>query len=220
MLYIISTPIGNLSDISLRASDTLKKCSLILAEDSRISRKLLDFLGIKDKKIVSFYDDIEEKKIPEIIRFLEDDMNIALISDAGTPLLSDPGYQLIKKCQQKNLAFTAVPGPSAIINALVLSGLRVDKFCFVGFMPKKISKRKEKLQNIKSFDGSKIVFESARRLVDLLETIEELYGSDCQVAVCREMTKIYEKVTRGRVDQVKDMVKLANGRGEVTVVFI
>ena len=220
MLYIISTPIGNLSDIGLRASDTLRKCSLILAEDSRISRRLLDFLGIKTKKIISFYDDVEEKKIPEIVKLLEDGSDIALISDAGTPLLSDPGYQLIKKCQQKGLALTAIPGPSAIINALVLSGLRVDKFCFVGFLPKKINKRKEKLQKLKSFDGSKIVFESARRLVNLLEIIEELYGFDCQVAVCREMTKIHENVIRGGVGQVKDIIKLADDRGEVTVVFI
>ena len=220
MLSIVSTPIGNLGDIGARAVDTLKTADVILTEDTRVSRKLLDYLGIKAKKLMAFYDEIEDRVSNQVLELLGQGKQVVLISDAGTPLLSDPGFKLIKKCQQEGIKYTAIPGPSAVINALVLSGLRVDKFCFVGFMPKKESKKKEKLADLKSFDGSKIVFESARRLTSLLDDIKEVFGDKTQVAVCREMTKMYEEVLKGQINEVRNKVISGDQRGEVTVVFI
>ncbi len=220
MLLVVSTPIGNLGDISIRAIDALKKADIILAEDTRVSKKLLDSLGIKNKKMMAFYDEVEERVTSKVISLLKQGTEVALISDAGTPLLSDPGFKLIQKCWQENIKYSAIPGPSAVINALILSGLRVDKFCFVGFVPKKAGKRKQKLADLKSFDGSKILFESAKRLNDLLNDIEEVFGNKTQVAICWEMTKMHEEVIKGQIDQVKSMVANGDQRGEVTVVFI
>ncbi len=220
MLYIVSTPIGNLKDISLRAIEVLEEADVILAEDSRVTRKLLDFLKIKNKKIIPYYEEIEDRKNFEIIKMLVEGKNIALVSDAGTPLLSDPGYKLITMCRKEKIEYTTLPGPSAVTNALVLSGLPCSSFCYIGFLPKRPGKRLEKLKQYTDFKGTKVVFESARRIVRLLEEIEEVYGENTSVSVCVEMTKKFESVESGKVCDVKKIFENKTTKGEMTVVFI
>jgi len=220
MLYIVSTPIGNLKDISLRAIEVLGKVDVVLAEDSRVSRKLLDFLKIRGKKIIPYYEEIEDRKNSEIVQMLFQGKNIALVSDAGTPLLSDPGYKLIRMCRKEKIEYTVIPGPSAVINALVLSGLPTSSFCYIGFLPRKPGKRLEKLKQYTNVKGSKVVFESARRIVRLLKEIEQAYGKNTSVSVCVEMTKKFENVESGLVADVRKIFKNKTSKGEMTVVFI
>jgi 16S rRNA (cytidine1402-2'-O)-methyltransferase len=218
MLYIIATPIGNLGDISLRGLETLERVKYLLCEDTRNTGLLLQNLGIKNKpKFISFYDEVEEQKIPEIINLLKEGAEIGLVSDAGTPIISDPGFKLIKKCQEIGLKYTSVAGASAVINALVLSGMPSGRFCFLGFLPKKSGERKKILENYKKFDGTKIVYESPFRIEKLLNDIKEIYGKDLKISLCREMTKKFEEVINGTVDEV--LKKIKNIKGEFVVVF-
>ncbi|MEI8067816.1 MAG: 16S rRNA (cytidine(1402)-2'-O)-methyltransferase [Candidatus Shapirobacteria bacterium] len=211
MLYIISTPIGNLGDISLRALETLEKVSILLCEDTRNTGLLLAKLGIKNKpKLISFYDEVEEQKIPEIIRLLESGNQVALVTDAGTPIISDPGFKLIKKCRDLGIPYTALPGACALINALVLSGLPAGRFMFLGFLPKKDGERLKLLEKYKEFDGSKIIYESPFRTKKLEEQIKQVYGENTQIAIIREMTKKFEEI----LPKVDKEIK-----GEVVVIF-
>jgi len=219
MLYIVSTPIGNLSDISLRAIEVLKNCDVILAEDSRQSRKLLDFLKIKGKKIEPYYEQVEEQKLAMVAGMLEKNMEVVLLTDAGTPLVSDPGFKLVNMCRKKDYQLTAIPGPVAAINALVLSGFPMDKFIFLGFLPKKKGKRIKILEEYKT-KGAKVVYESPKRLMELLKNIEEVYGRNSRICVCREMTKKFEEVKIDLVDELLEYYEGKSSKGEITVVFI
>jgi len=145
---------------------------------------------------------------------------IALVSDAGTPLLSDPGYKLITSCRKEKIEYTVIPGPSAVINALLLSGLPTSSFCYIGFLPKRSGKRLEKLKRYADFKGTKVVFESAKRIVKLLKEIELVYGKDTSVSVCIEMTKKFESVESGFVADVRKIFETKTSKGEMTVVFI
>ena len=212
MLYIISTPIGNLRDIALRAIDILTYVDILLCEDTRKSGLLLKELGIKNKpELVSFYDEVEAQKIPEIIKWLESGKKVGLVSDAGTPLLSDPGWLLLKRCQEKGIPYTAVPGASAVINGLVLSGLPMGRFSYLGFLPKKSGDRRKILEQYKNIEGSKVVYESPLRVEKLIEEIKDIYGEKTEIRIIREMTKKFEEVKK---DWDGDT------RGEVVVVFI
>ena len=212
MLYIISTPIGNLRDIALRAIDILTYVDILLCEDTRKSGLLLKELGIKNKpELVSFYDEVEAQKIPEIIKWLESGKKVGLVSDAGTPLLSDPGWLLLKRCQEKGIPYTAVPGASAVINGLVLSGLPMGRFAYLGFLPKKNGDRRKILEQYKNIEGSKVVYESPLRVEKLIEEIKDIYGEKTEIRIIREMTKKFEEVKK---DWDGDT------RGEVVVVFI
>lgn len=211
MLYIISTPIGNLKDISLRALETLEKVSILLCEDTRNTGLLLKNLGIKNKpKFISFYDEVEEQKIPEIIKYLENGNEVGLVTDAGTPIISDPGWKLVKKCRDLGIIYTALPGACALINALVLSGMSAGRFMFLGFLPKKDGERLKVLEKYKEFDGTKIVYESPFRTRKLEEQIKKVYGENIQIAIIREMTKKFEEI----LPSVKKDIK-----GEVVVIF-
>lgn len=212
MLYIISTPIGNLGDIGLRAIETLGKIEVLLCEDTRITGGLLQKLGIKNKpRLVSFYDETEERKIPEVLNLLEERKEVGLVSDAGTPLLSDPGWKLINKCRQLGLKYTAVPGASAVVNAVVLAGLPCGRFSFLGFLPKKTGERKKILERYKGIDGAKVIYESPFRVERLVSEIKEIYGEKTKIRICREMTKKFEEVA-------EDLTKKKE-KGEVVVVF-
>lgn len=211
MLYIVATPIGNLGDISLRALETLEKVDYLLCEDTRNTGLLLVNLGVKNKpKFISFYDEVEEQKIPEVIKLLQDGSEIALVTDAGTPIISDPGWKLIKKCRNLGINYTSIPGPCAAINALVLSGIPAGRFVFLGFLPKKDGERLKVLKKYKEFDGAKIVYESPFRVKKLEEQIKKVYGDDVQIAITREMTKKFEEV----VSTIEKEPK-----GEMTVIF-
>ena len=211
MLYIIATPIGNLGDITLRALETLEKVSVLLCEDTRNTGLLLINLGIKNKpKLISFYDEVEEQKIPEVIKLLQDGNEIALVTDAGTPIISDPGWKLIKKCRNLGIKYTSLPGACAAINSLVLSGIPAGRFVFLGFLPKKEGERLKILEKYKEFDGAKIVYESPFRVQKLEEQIKKVYGDQVQIAITREMTKKFEEVLPTINKEPK---------GEITVIF-
>jgi len=208
MLFIISTPIGNLGDISKRAIETLESLDVLLCEDTR--NNIINKLGLKNKpELISFYDEVEEQKMPQIIKLLEEGKNVGLVTDAGTPIISDPGWKLIKKCQKLGIKYTAIPGACAAINALVLSGLPSGRFCFLGFLPKKDGERKKILEKYKNIDGAKIVYESPFRVRKLVEEIKSIYGDNAEIKICREMTKKFEEVS-GEVTSEK---------GEMVVVF-
>lgn len=211
MLYLIATPIGNLGDITFRALEVLEKVEYLLCEDTRNTGLLLVNLGIKNKpKFISFYDEVEEQKIPEIIKLLQNGSEIALVTDAGTPIVSDPGWKLIKKCRNLGIPYTSLPGPCAAINALVLSGIPAGRFVFLGFLPKKDGERLKILEKYKEFDGAKIIYESPFRIQKLEEQIKKVYGDKVQIAIIREMTKKFEEVLSTIEKEPK---------GEITVVI-
>ena len=211
MLYIIATPIGNLKDITLRALETLEKVEYLLCEDTRNTGLLLSNLGVKNKpKLISFYDEVEDQKIPEVANLLEQNKNVGLVTDAGTPIISDPGWKLVKKCHKLGISYTSLPGPCAGINGAVLSGLPVGRFCFLGFLPKKDGERRKILEKYKEIDGSKIVYESPFRVKKLENQIREVYGQEVTIRIVREMTKKFEEI----LESVKNPVK-----GEITVIF-
>lgn len=220
MLFIAATPIGNLGDITLRAMEVLEKVDFLLCEDTRNTGLLLANLGIKNKpKLISFYDEVEEQKIPEVVQLLEEGKDVALVTDAGTPVISDPGWKLIKKCKEKNIEYTSLPGASALINALVLSGMAAGRFSFLGFLPKKTGERIKVLEKYKQFDGTKIVYESPFRLIKLIEEIILVNDSDVKVSVCREMTKKFEEIINGTATEVLSVLGKKNIKGELVVIF-
>jgi len=211
MLYIVATPIGNMKDITLRAIDTFESIDVLLCEDTRRTSLLLKELKIANKpKLLSFYDEVERQKIPQIIEMLKEGLEIALVTDAGTPLLSDPGWLLVKKCQEMGLKYTSVPGPSALINALILAGLPMGRFSYLGFLPKKDGERKKILEKFKQVEGSKIVYESPLRSEKLIDEIKLVYGEKVEIKILREMTKKFEEIKSDWDGEL---------RGEVVIVF-
>ncbi len=216
MLYLVSTPIGNLEDIALRALRVLKEVDLILAEDTRKTGLLLKHFGIKNN-LISFYEHNEEKRIPWIIKQLQENKDIALVSNAGTPTISDPGYKLVRACREKNIAVTCVGGTSSLIAALSLSSLPHQRFVFLGYFPRKPSERKRLIERIKDWDLTLVFFESPYRIVSSLEFLAENLGN-CQVSLARELTKKFEEVIEGKIEEAIAHLKTAKIRGEFTVI--
>ncbi len=202
-LYIVATAIGNLKDISLRAIEVLKDVDLILCEDTRVSGKLLNTYDIS-KKLVAVNDFNEEARVSESILNLKLGKNMALISDAGTPLVSDPGYKLVREAIKNHIIVDSIPGPSAAITALTLSGLPPDKFFFAGYLSKKDGKRKKQLEDVKKIkeisSNTTIIYESPFRVLKTLNDIREIFG-DVDIAVCRELTKLHEETRREKVSE-------------------
>ena len=201
MLYLICTPIGNLNDLSLRSINTLKEVDCIYAEDTRVSAKLFQHFKIS-RKSLQFHEHNEIKQIVEITKALLEGLDIAIMSDAGAPLISDPGYPLIQKCIELDLEFTVLPGPSSVINAILLSGIPSHQFTFCGFMPRPVLSRKKVAAEIKKSGISHVFFESAKRLPKTLEIFLEVLDANTQVSICREMTKEYESIYRGSLDEI------------------
>ncbi len=209
MLYLIATPIGNLKDITLRAIETLEQIDVLLCEDTRKTGLLLQTLKIGNKpKLVSFYDEVEQQKIPQVIEMLKEGLEVGLVTDAGTPLISDPGWLLVKKCQELGLSYTALPGACAVINAAVLSGLPIQRFCFLGFLPKKENDKRKLVEKYKSFEGVKIVYEAGNRVDESVKIIQEVMGEKCEVRVIREMTKKFEEIKQNASGDEKGEVVL------------
>ena len=217
MLYMVSTPIGNLKDITLRALEVLQGVNTILAEDTRRAGILLKHYGIK-KPVLSFHDHNKVFRTKKVLSLLKDGKECALISEAGTPGISDPGFYLIRACVDRGLPFTVLPGPSAVINALVLSGLPTDTFYFAGFLSPKKGKRRRQLEELSQLATTLIFFESPHRIVETLEDIKDYFGEK-RIALVREMTKVYEEVVRGKPTEVLDTVKGATLKGEFTIVI-
>lgn len=219
-LYIVSTPIGNLEDITLRALETLKKVDLVLAEDTRRSGVLLNHYSIK-KPFLSFHEHNEEERTPEVLKNLEEGKDIALISDAGTPTLADPGFKLVRECVRKRISVYSVPGPSSILAALVTSGLPTDSFSFIGYVPKKEGKRKaffEKIARLADLKTTVIFFESPYRLVRTLKELNTIFPEK-EVVIARELTKIHEEFIRGKVKDLLEKFEGKSTKGEITILL-
>ncbi|MBS4169141.1 16S rRNA (cytidine(1402)-2'-O)-methyltransferase [Parachlamydia sp. AcF125] len=217
MLYLIATPIGNLEDITLRALRLLKECELILCEDTRQSAILLNHYEIV-KPLKSFHKFNESAQEQEILAALHTGVKIALISDAGTPSISDPGYRLVEKCVAKGVKVVSIPGPCAAIAALACSGLPTDLFQFCGFLPRKSEELKKTLQKILPYEGTTICYESPHRLLDFLKTMHTL-APQRQLVVARELTKKFEEVCRGTAQALLAHWELHPLKGEVVVMI-
>lgn len=216
-LYIVSTPIGNLADITFRAIETLKAVNVIACEDTRHTRILTERYGIK-KPLVSFYSHNQVRKADVIIDRLKEGQNVALVSDAGTPGISDPGYVLIKAALDAGIRVEAIPGPSALITALVVSGKPTNKFVFEGFLSNKSSQRRKRLIALKEEERTIILYESPHRILKMLKDIEEIMG-DRDIVVIRELTKKFEEIKRGKAGQIREYFEHKGVKGEFVVVL-
>jgi len=216
ILYICGTPIGNLEDITLRALKILKEVNLIAAEDTRHTLKLLNHYQI-NTKITSYYEYNKFKKAPYLVEILKNGQDIALVSDAGMPGISDPGYVLIDLALKNNIKIIPVPGVSALITALVVSGLPTDKFVFEGFLPRKIKERKRYFKSIENEERTIIFYETPHRLKKALKDMLEILG-DRKVVIARELTKLYEEIIRGKLSQVLTEISTKEVKGEITLI--
>lgn len=217
VLYVVATPIGNLDDMTHRAEKILRDADAILCEDTRHSGKLLQHYGIK-QPLVSLHEHNERERVAAVLRRLEQGQKLALISDAGTPLISDPGYVLVREARAAGHAVIPVPGASAVITALSAAGLPTDRFCFEGFLPPKSAARRERLQGLSAETRTLVFYESPRRLADMLNDVADIMGEDRAVVVARELTKLHEEFLRGSARELAD--KLQDGiKGECVVMI-
>ncbi|SEM98834.1 16S rRNA (cytidine1402-2'-O)-methyltransferase [bacterium A37T11] len=215
MLYLVPTPIGNLEDITLRALRILKEVDFILAEDTRTSAPLLKHFGI-DKKLFAHHQHNEHKAVNEIVRFLKEGKTIALISDAGTPAISDPGFLLVRETIKNGLPVSCLPGPTAFVPALAASGLPTDRFCFEGFLPVKKG-RQTRLKSLVNEDRTMIFYESPYRILKTLEEFIGVFGEERLASVSREISKIYEETIRGSLGVVKEYFENNIVKGEFVI---
>jgi 16S rRNA (cytidine1402-2'-O)-methyltransferase len=217
ILYIVSTPIGNREDITLRALRILKEVDLIAAEDTRHTLLLLRHFGIQTP-LTSYFEGNELKKKEFILSKLKQGDRIALVSDAGTPGISDPGFRLIQTAIENQIPIIPIPGPSAVITALSVSGLPTDAFLFKGFLPHKSKKRKDLLQQLEGIRETLIFYESPHRLSETLNDIFDLLG-DREMVLTRELTKVYEEVLRGKLSEIQTLIRDRKLKGEITLVI-
>jgi len=214
-LYLVPTPIGNLEDITLRALRILKEVDLVLAEDTRTSAPMLKHFDIH-QKVFSHHQHNEHQSSGEIIRFLKEGKNIALISDAGTPAISDPGFYLVREAIKNEIAVECLPGPTAFVPALVNSGFPTDRFCFEGFLPLKKG-RQTRYKLLAQEDRTIILYESPHRLLKTLEEMATYFGAERQISVSRELTKMFEETVRGTVGEVKAYFETHPLKGEFVI---
>ncbi|MBC7327090.1 16S rRNA (cytidine(1402)-2'-O)-methyltransferase [bacterium] len=216
-LFVVATPIGNLQDITLRALDVLKSVDLVVAEDTRKALALLSHYNIR-KPVLSLHRHSPGRRIEEIVRELKGGKKIALISEAGTPGISDPGEELVRRCGEEGIDTVPIPGASALTAALSISGLPTRSFLFFSFPSRKRSKRKKLLEELKEYPHTLVFFESPHRIKETLEDILEIMG-DRKVVICREMTKLYEEIYRGMVSEALNWLAQKEIKGEFTVVL-
>jgi 16S rRNA (cytidine1402-2'-O)-methyltransferase len=217
-LYIVATPIGNLKDITLRALEVLKGADLIVCEDTRVTAKLLSHYGIR-KPTLSYNDHNGQERRPKIIEALTDGKAVALVSDAGTPLISDPGYKLVREITERGIYVTALPGASSVLAALCLSSLPTDRFMFAGFLPAKKEACRKEIQSVAGVVSTLVFFESARRLPEALDILQDVLGNR-QAAVVREITKLYEESRRGSLKDLQEFYGTHGApKGEVVIII-
>lgn len=220
-LYVVATPIGNLNDMTFRAVDTLKKVIFILAEDTRETSKLLQRYEI-DTQMVSYRDQNHERMIVKVIEKLDMGLDLALVSDCGTPLISDPGYRLVRDLRERGYEVLAIPGPSAVISALSVSGLATDRFTFFGFLPKSDVRREKLLKEYLNLDSTLVFYESPNRMLKLLNTLKKVFG-DVNVSVARDITKMREAYFFGNISKVVEDLNVNdfenNPHGEYVVML-
>lgn len=219
VLYIVATPIGNLDDIGARATEVLRSVELIAAEDTRHSRKLLDRIGV-GARLLSYHEHNETERSGEILRRLEAGDSVALISDAGTPLISDPGYRLVRAARAAGIRISPIPGPSSVITALSAAGLPTDRFHFFGFLPARSDERGKRLREMRKLAGTLVLFESSHRIVALLDQIDEIFAARPMV-LAKEMTKRHENFLTGVASELRTRIdaepELAKGEFVVLI---
>ncbi len=216
-LILIPTPIGNLGDITLRAIQALKECSYLLAEDTRVTGKLLNHLEIK-KPIKSYHNANEHKVVDQMVNLIASESLVGMVTDAGTPAISDPGFLLVKACLEAGIDIECLPGPTAFVPALVASGLPNESFVFEGFLPHKKGRQK-KLEALKSFGKTAVLYESPYRVLKLFKEVMELFGENHQIAVGREISKLYEEYVRGEAKEVLKHFEEHPPKGEFVVIL-
>ena len=217
MLYLVPTPIGNLGDISTRCRETLEQVDFIAAEDTRVSLKLLNHLGIK-KSLVSYYEHNKAFKGEQIVERILAGETCALVSDAGSPAISDPGEDLVKQCAAAGITVTAIPGPCAAITALSISGQCTGRFCFEGFLSTAKKSRREHLTSLQNEQRTMIFYEAPHKLLSTLEDMAEAFGPDRSISLCRELTKLHEEVVRTTLGEAAVMYKENPPRGEFVLI--
>ena len=218
VLHIVSTPVGNLDDITRRALAVLAEVDAVAAEDTRHTGRLLDELGIR-QSLISYHDHNEQERTPQLLERLLRGDNLALVSDAGTPLVSDPGYRLVRACHQAGIRVVPIPGASALLAALVVAGLPTDRFVFEGFLPSKGSGRHAALRRISESAVTSVIYEAPHRILTLLDELKEVVESGREVVLCRELTKHFETVLPGSVVEIRDKVAADSNqqRGEIVL---
>lgn len=217
-LYLVATPIGNLGDITLRALETIAGADVLACEDTRVTRILLDRYGIHQKPVV-YQDHNVDEAGPKLISALQNNLSVALVSDAGMPLISDPGFRLVEQAREAGIKVVPVPGASAALTALIATGLPTDSFFFAGFLSTKHSQKEARLQQLRTIPGSLIFYESPHRLVDTLNAMVAIFGGQRRAAVCRELTKKFETIDVGPLDDLKQRYESAERiRGEIVLV--
>ncbi|MCL4397539.1 16S rRNA (cytidine(1402)-2'-O)-methyltransferase [Patescibacteria group bacterium] len=220
MLYIVATPIGNLEDISLRAVRILKEADVILAEDTRHTGLLLKSLEIPHKPFISFYEEVETQKMDELLALIASEQKVVLVSDAGTPLISDPGYKLVREAIKRGIKVESIPGPSAVVTALTVSGLPPNRFMFMGYPPEKPSHQlnlyKMLAHSLETLPVTVIFYVSPHKIRKTLELVKEVFG-DQQIVLIRELTKVYEERISGTISEVLE--KISNPQGEFVLLF-
>ena len=216
-LYVVSTPIGNLEDITHRAVRVLAEADVIACEDTRHTRKLLNHFGI-DTKTISYHEHNERERAPELIARLRAGTNVAMVSDAGTPGINDPGFCLVRQAIENGVRVVSVPGPSALISALVASGLATDEFLFAGFLPARSGARRARLQQLRPIATTLIFYEAPHRIAATLRDAREVLG-EREAVVARELTKIHEEFVRGRLSELADRFASAAARGEMVLII-
>ncbi|MEK9649578.1 MAG: 16S rRNA (cytidine(1402)-2'-O)-methyltransferase [Gammaproteobacteria bacterium] len=219
MFYIVASPIGNSKDISLRAIETLGKVQFILCEDTRVTGKLLTNLNIK-AKLIKLNDHNEEGMISEVLSMLADGNDLALVSDAGMPLINDPGFKIVRAVIKANHDLTSVPGANSVLTALQLSGIPSNEFCFLGYFPRKTNKQIEFINKIKELNMTTIFFESPKRVISSLRLLKDHINEDVEIVIARELTKEYETLYRGSLLQMNNLIGLLKSalKGEFTIV--
>lgn len=217
-LYLVPTPIGNLEDITLRALRVLKEADFVLCEDTRQTVKLLNHYGVQ-KPLVSFYSQNQERRIPGVIKDLLSGKSAALVSDSGTPGISDPGFFLVSAALEANVPVVSLPGPSAVITALVASGLPTNGFVFLGFLKRKAGKLKKELRNASSCGKTVVFYESPHRVKKTLALCAEVFGGGCRAVLARELTKKFEEYIRGTIDGVIENIRDREMMGEFVVLI-
>ena len=217
MLYLVPTPIGNLGDISIRCRQTLEQADFIAAEDTRVTLKLLNHLGIK-KSLISYFEHNKAQKGEQIVQRILAGETCALVSDAGSPAISDPGEELVKQCAQAGITVCAIPGPCAVITALSISGQSTGRFCFEGFLSTAKKSRREHLESLKNERRTMIFYEAPHKLTATLESMAEVFGGDRPISLCRELTKLHEEVLRTTLQGAMDLYSQQPPKGEFVLV--
>lgn len=217
-LYVVGTPIGNLSDLSPRAAETLTNADYVAAEDTRVTLKLLSHFGIK-KPLLSYYKPQEQEKAQKILELLLSGNNIALVSDAGMPCISDPGFYLVRKCYELGIPVESVPGCSAAIAAVSISGIDTSRFAFEGFLPMNKKERRQRLAECAELPHTVIFYEAPHKLKQTLADLSEYFGEDRFAALCRELTKLHEQVIRGTLRELSEYYLTNEPKGEFVIVI-